>query len=100
MLNIVMASTIRLPDINLHALNWDPIDILYCAEYEAGLSFGIVGHQLAIRDCLRFVGMEWPEDGAFGGCGGFRVIDCVDEEGEAEDIGEEDEFLSFHVSNY
>jgi hypothetical protein len=28
------------------------------------------------------------------------VIDCVDEEGEAEDIGEEDEFLSFHVSNY
>jgi hypothetical protein len=40
------------------------------------------------------VRVEGPEDGAFGAGGGFGVVDCVDEEGEAEDIGEENEFLS------
>jgi hypothetical protein len=39
------------------------------------------------------VGVEGAEDCAFGGRGGFGVIEGVDEEGEAEDVGEEDEFL-------
>jgi hypothetical protein len=99
MLNIVMSRTVRLPDINLHTLNWVPINILYCAEYEAGLSFGVVGHQLAIGDRLCFVGMEGPKDRSFGGRRRLRMVNCVDEEREAENIGEEDEFLSFsHVS--
>jgi len=42
---------------------------------------------------FRLVGMERPEDRAFGGVRGFGVVDRVDEEGETEDIGEEDEFL-------
>lgn len=37
--------------------------------------------------------VEGPEDGAFGAGGRFGVVDGVDEEGEAEDVGEEDEFL-------
>lgn len=37
--------------------------------------------------------VEGPEDGAFGARGGFRVVDAVDQERKAEDIGEEDEFL-------
>ena len=41
----------------------------------------------------RFVRVEGAEYSAFGGGGGFRVVDRVDEEGEAEDVGEEDEFL-------
>jgi hypothetical protein len=39
------------------------------------------------------VGVEGPEDGAFGGVWGFGVVDGVDEEGEAEDVGKENEFL-------
>jgi hypothetical protein len=39
------------------------------------------------------VGVEGAEDCAFGAGGGFGVVDGVDEEGEAEDVGEEDEFL-------
>jgi hypothetical protein len=92
-LNIVVPGTVRLPDINLDTLNWVPIHILYCAKNETGLAFGIVGHQLAVRDCIRFMGVEGPEDRSFGGCRRLRVIDCVDEEGEAENIGEKDKFL-------
>jgi hypothetical protein len=44
------------------------------------------------------MGMEGAEDGAFGGEGRFRVVDGVDEEGETEDVGEEDEFLSHRIS--
>lgn len=39
------------------------------------------------------MGVEGAEDGAFGGFGGFGVVDCVDEKGEAKDVGEQDEFL-------
>jgi hypothetical protein len=37
--------------------------------------------------------MEGPQDGAFGAVCRLGVVDCVDEEGEAEDVREEDEFL-------
>jgi len=39
------------------------------------------------------VRVEGPQDGALGGAGGLGVVDGVDEEGEAENVGEEDEFL-------
>jgi hypothetical protein len=38
--------------------------------------------------------VEWAEDCAFGRVCGFGVIDGVDKEGQAEDVGEKDEFLS------
>lgn len=38
--------------------------------------------------------MEGAEDRAFCRAGGFGVVDAVDEKGEAEDVGEEDEFLA------
>jgi hypothetical protein len=37
--------------------------------------------------------VEGAEDGAFGGRGGFGMVDGVDEERESDDVGEEDEFL-------
>jgi hypothetical protein len=43
--------------------------------------------------------MEGPKDRSFGGRRRLRMVNCVDEEREAKNIGEEDEFLSFpHVS--
>jgi hypothetical protein len=37
--------------------------------------------------------VEGAQDCSFGASGGFGVVDAVDEDGEAEDIGEEDVFL-------
>ena len=37
--------------------------------------------------------VEGPEDGAFGAVRGFGVVDTVDEEGEANYVREQDEFL-------
>lgn len=42
--------------------------------------------------------MEGAENGSLGATGKCGVVDVVDEEGEAEDVGEEDEFLVFCVS--
>jgi hypothetical protein len=99
-LHIVTARTIRFPDINSYV--WDRLarNVFDSADAETGLPAGVGGHAFAVGDWGRLVRVEGPEDGAFGAGGGFGVVDCVDEEGEAEDIGEEDEFLhqviSFH----
>ena len=39
------------------------------------------------------MGVERAQDTAFGAGRWFGVVYCVDEEGEAKDVGEEDEFL-------
>jgi hypothetical protein len=93
-LHIVTARTIRFPDINSYV--WDRLarNVFDSADAETGLPAGVGGHAFAVGDWGRLVRVEGPEDGAFGAGGGFGVVDCVDEEGEAEDIGEEDEFLS------
>ena len=39
------------------------------------------------------VGVEWAEHGSFGAVRWFRVVDAVNEQGETEDVGEEDELL-------
>ena len=39
------------------------------------------------------MGVEGAEKGADRGVGWLGVVNTVDEEGEAEDVGEEDEFL-------
>jgi hypothetical protein len=47
--------------------------------------------------------VEGAEHGAFCGVGRFGVVDSVNEEGEAEDVGEENEFLcncKFLVPNF
>lgn len=41
--------------------------------------------------------VEGAENGSLGATWGCRVVDVVDEEGEAEDVGEEDEFLFVFV---
>lgn len=39
------------------------------------------------------MGVERSEDSAFGGAGGFGMVNCIDKERETEDVREEDEFL-------
>ena len=49
---------------------------------------------------LGFVGVEGPEDCAFCALPRFRVVDTVDEEGETEDVGEEDELLRWKLRTW
>lgn len=37
--------------------------------------------------------VKWPQDGALGAGRRLGVVDVVDQQGEAQDVGEEDEFL-------
>lgn len=46
-----------------------------------------------MRLVLRVVRVEWAEDCTFGAGWWFGMINAIDEEGEAEDIGKEDELL-------
>lgn len=68
--------------------------VFYGTENEARLTVRILRHSVTIGHFFYFVGVEWAEDGTFGGAFWLRVVYGVDEEREAEDIGEEDIFLS------
>lgn len=96
-LYIVVPAAVRLPDVDFDALDRRPGRVFDGAEHKAGLAFGVRRDVAAGGDDLGFVAVEWPEDGTFGAGGGLRVVDCVNEEREAEDVGEEDEFLSCRV---
>lgn len=98
-LHVVVARRVRLPDVNLHALDGLAVGVLERAQDEERLSLGIVGHHVACGHLLRFMGVEGAQDGALRGALGLGVVDGVDEEGEAEDVGEEDEFLYTLVSS-
>ena len=67
--------------------------VAHGAEDEEWGAGGVLRHEGAVGHGFGFVGVERAKHGAFGGVGGFGVVDAVDEEGEAEDVGEEDEFL-------
>lgn len=84
---------VRLPDINLHISDRLPIGILDRADDEARLSIGIMSNNGTIRLIFSFVRVERTENGAFGAGGRLGVIYAVYEEREAEDVGEQNEFL-------
>jgi len=44
--------------------------------------------------------MEGPEDCAFCALRRFRMVDTIDEEGETEDVGEEDELLRWKLRTW
>ena len=61
-LDVIMPCTIRLPNVNLHALNWVPAHVFYGAENETRLPFGVVRHQVPVGYGFCFVGVEGAED--------------------------------------
>ena len=93
-LHIVKSLTIRLPNINLDVLNRLPIGILDRTEHEARLPVRIVCYLGAIGAILGLMRVEGSENSPLGAGWRFGMVDAVDEEGEADDVGEEDEFLS------
>lgn len=93
-LNIVESLAISLPYIDLHIFQRFTSSVFDGAEDETGFAIGIMGDLRAIGFYLSFVGVEGTEDSAFGARRRFRVINAIDEDGEAEDIGEEDKFLA------
>lgn len=92
-LNVVVAAAIRLPDVDLDAGDRVTVAVLNSAQAEERLSLRVVGHLGAIAQRGGIVGVERSENGPLGGIGGLGVVNAVYEQGEAEDIGEEDEFL-------
>lgn len=92
-LHIVEPFAVCLPNVDLDAFDGGALGVFDGAEDEAGFAVGVVGDLGAVWGAFSFVGVEGAEDRAFGAGGGFGVVDAVHEEGEAEDVGEEDEFL-------
>ena len=92
-LHIIEALAVRFPNIDLDVFDWFAVCVFDVAEDEAGFAVGVVGDDAAVWCDLGFVGVEGAEDCAFCALGWFGVVYAVDEEGEAEDVREEDEFL-------
>jgi hypothetical protein len=66
-LHIIESFTIRLPDIDLYALDRTALRVLDSAEDKAGFAVGVMGNDGAVGGCFGFVRVEGSEDGAFGG---------------------------------
>lgn len=92
-LHVVAARRVGLPDVDFDALDRVPCRVLDRAEDEERFALRVARHLAPRGQDARVVRVEGPQDGALGGAGGLGVVDGVDEEGEAENVGEEDEFL-------
>lgn len=63
----------------------------YYREHELALWVG--GHIRPIAESGSVMRVEWPQHGALSAGWWLGVVDVVDQKGEAEDVGKEDEFL-------
>jgi len=80
-LYVIMAGAVCLPDIDLDPFDRVSLNVFNGTDNETWLAFGIMGNQLAVRDCLCFMRVEGSEDRTFSGSRRFGVVNCVDEEG-------------------
>lgn len=92
-LHIIVSATVRLPNVNMDPGNRIPGRVLDRANCKHRLALGVGCHARSVRDGRRIVCVERAQDRALGRIGRFGVVDGIDEEREAENIGEEDEFL-------
>ena len=79
-LHVVEAFAVRLPNVNLDALDRLPGCVLYCADDETSLSVWIVGDGAAVWFILGFVSVERTQDCAFCTGGWFGMIDAIYQE--------------------
>ena len=93
-LHVVVPRTVRLPHIDLDARDRLAVHVRDAAHDEARLALRVVTDGVAVLHGGRVVAVEGAQHGALGAARGFGVVDAIDEEGQAEDIGEEDEFLA------
>lgn len=92
-LHVIVAAAVRLPNVDFDALDRVALLVLDGAHGQHRHAFRVRGQAGAVGDRRGVVRVEGPQDGALGGVGRLGVVDAVDEEGEAEDVGEEDELL-------
>jgi hypothetical protein len=92
-LHVVEALRVRLPDVDACALDGAAGQVAHGTQHETGLALRVLRQRAALREFVRFVCVKGAEDGGVRGAGRGWVVDGVDEEGDAEDVGEEDEFL-------
>ena len=92
-LHVVMSTRVRLPNVDLDVRDRRAVDALDTADAQQLLALRIGRHDAAVVDGVDLVRVDGAEDRAFGGAGGFGVVDRVDEQGQAHDVGEEDELL-------
>lgn len=96
MLHVVVPAAVSLPNVDLDAGHGVAFGVFDGADRKHGLALRVAGHARAIGQGRRVVRVEGPQEGALCGVGRLGVIYTVDQEGQAEDIGEEDEFLPAH----
>lgn len=77
-LHVVEALAVRLPDVDLDALDRLARGVLDGAEDQAGLAGGVVADGSAVALVLGFVCVEGAEYRAFGAGGWLWVVDAVD----------------------
>lgn len=78
-LHVVVARAVRFPDIDFAVLDRGAGDIAEGADHEEGLAGGVMRDGGALLKGGGVVHVEGAENGAFGGAGGLRVVDAVDE---------------------
>ncbi len=88
-----MPRAVRLPYVDFAFPHGLPGTVLERAKDEEGFALVVVGDLGAVLQVERFMCVEGAEDCAVSAAGGLGVVYAIDEEGEAEHIGEEDEFL-------
>ena len=95
-LHVIKPLGVRFPDVDFHIGDWVTVHVFDSAKDEARGALGVVRNEFAGDHVRGFVRVKRAENGTFGGVVWFGVVDGVDEEGEAEDVGKEDEFLDLH----
>lgn len=94
MLHIIPPRRVRLPDIDLHVADRASVRVAHVAHHQEWLAPRVGGDVVPRAQLRGVVRVERAQDRAFGRAARFGVVDGVDEDGEAEDVGEEDEFLA------
>jgi hypothetical protein len=77
-LHVVLSVAVSLPDVDFDAFDWLAFGVFDGADYQAGLTVGVVGDLSAVRLRNRVVRVEGAENGAFGAGNWFGVVDAVD----------------------
>lgn len=101
-LHVIVPAAVRLPNVNLDAPDGLAVRVADHAYAQHGLALGVRRHGAAIGHGGGVVRVEGTQHRALGRRRRLGVVDAVDEQREAEDVGEEDEFLQarreIHVS--
>lgn len=96
-LHVIMTFAVRLPDVDLDAGHGLACLVHDAAQRQHGLAVGVARHGRAVAQRGGVVRVERPQHGALGRAGGLGVVDAVDEQRQAQDVGQQDELVA-HVA--